>query len=132
ARNVVIVRVLQAPDNAARLIFPASYRLKLHFHKSIFDIRVVLETNRESCLARLLQNVWSAWSGIVFVNRPFRRAATGLRRRPAGRRRAGLHVVKVDRLSDGSSCRDCHRDYRYTHLFHRFLTWLIPFLTWAS
>ena len=50
ARNVVIVRVLEPPDNAARLIFLASDWLELHFDESVFDTRVVPKTNWESRL----------------------------------------------------------------------------------
>src|SRR5438034_8003792 len=64
ARNVVIVRVLQAPDNAARLVFLACNRFEFHVDKAVFDARAVLETNRESRLPRLLQHVRFAWSGI--------------------------------------------------------------------
>src|SRR5439155_10433011 len=132
AKDVVVIRILCAPDHAAGLVFSAADRVELHLDEPVFQRRVVFNADWKRCLTRLLEHIRLARCGIVFFHGPFCRAATGLRGGPAGRRRAGLHVVKVDRLSDGSSCRDCHRDYRYTHLFHRFLTWLIPFLTWAS
>ena len=50
ARDVVVVSVLQPPDDAARLIFLTANRFEFHLDESIFDIGVRLETNRKSRL----------------------------------------------------------------------------------
>jgi len=106
ASNVIVVRVLQSPDDAARLIFLAGNRLELHLDETVFNVGIVLKTNRERRLTRLFQHIRFSWSGIVFFDSPFRRAAASLRCCPARRRSAGLHVIKIHRLSRGYSCCD--------------------------
>src|SRR5439155_11094762 len=56
AGDVVVVRVLGAPDNAACLVFFAGDGFELHFDKTVFNIRAVLEANRICGFAGLLQH----------------------------------------------------------------------------
>src|SRR6266581_8754856 len=53
ACDVVVVRILCAPDHAAGLIFLATDWFEFHFNETVFEIAVVLDANRKGRLARL-------------------------------------------------------------------------------
>ena len=55
--DVVIVRVLGAPDNPAGLVFLPGNRLELHFHRTVLDARIVLQADGIGRHSRLLQDV---------------------------------------------------------------------------
>ena len=84
ARDVVVVRVLRAPDDAARLVLFAGDRLELDLHETVAQIGAVFQTNRIRRLSRLLQHVRSARCRVVADHCPFRGARAGLRGRPTG------------------------------------------------
>src|SRR6266850_3934906 len=93
ARDIIIVRVLATPDDAARLVFLARDRFELHFHKAVLDARVILEADRVSGFAGLFQDVGFAGRGVVLFNGPPCHAFAGLSCRPARWSFTGLRVV---------------------------------------
>src|SRR5262245_47233319 len=57
ARDVVVVAVLPAPDDAARLVLPAAERLELDLHEAVGEGEVLLHAPGECSLTALLQDV---------------------------------------------------------------------------
>src|SRR5205807_7328224 len=94
-RDVVVVRVLHPPDDAARLVLLSRNRLELHFNKTVLEAGVILEADRKGRFARLLQNVRLARGGIVLLDAPLRGAAASLSRSPSERRCASFKIIKV-------------------------------------
>ena len=54
SRDVIVVGVLEAPDQATGLVFFAGDRLELDFDEAVLQVRVVLEANRKCRDAGLL------------------------------------------------------------------------------
>ena len=113
ARDIVIVGIFRPPDNAARLIFLAEDRLELHFDKTVFKVRVVLDANRIRGLTRLLQDVRFARRGVVPLDRPLRFAGAGFGRSPAGRWCANREVVEVEGLRERRAGRGQRKKRNY-------------------
>src|SRR5262245_8201 len=100
--DVVVVRILGAPDQSAGLIFLSGQGFELHLYEPVFHARVVLQADGIGRLSRLLQHVRLARRSVICDNRPLRLSCPGLRCRPAGRRRSGRKVVEVH--GRGSRC----------------------------
>src|SRR5437763_7609056 len=83
--DVIVVFVLASPDDTASLIFLARDGLELYFHKAVLEGAIVLEANRISGLAGLLQDVGLAGRGVVGDHRPLGLAGAGVRTGPIGR-----------------------------------------------
>src|SRR5207249_4235428 len=120
AGDVIVVFVFATPDHAARLVFLAGDGLELHLDKAVFQARVVLETDGIRGFTGLFQDVGFAGSGIISHNFPSGLACAGLRRGPAGRRRASFEVVEVDGVgkgdADGETAHEC-KGQEYFHWF---------------
>ena len=99
--DVVIARILHAPNDSARLVFLAAHGLELHFHEAVFQSRSLLECERITRRAGLLQRMGLARCGGVGHDGPHGFAFAGLRAGPAGRQRAGLGLVKCLALGSG-------------------------------
>src|SRR6478752_1215708 len=68
--NVILVAVLEAPDDTASLICPTRQRFELDFDKAVGDLRRLPYTPRKGAAPGLLQNIWTAWCGSVSFNFP--------------------------------------------------------------
>src|SRR4029453_8201298 len=99
--DVVIIGVLEPPDDAARLVFLAADRLDLHLDETILDLLVSLRNPGECFLTGLLQNVWRRWSGRIGDNFPLRFAFASDTRLPA--RWHGGACIEVLALAGGES-----------------------------
>lgn len=86
----------------------------LNFHKTVLEARVIFDANRIGGL--YLQHVWLAGRGIIFVNSPFRRAASDFRSGPTRRLTASAAVVKINGL--GQRYTGQHRDSQYGDYCH--------------
>ena len=95
-RHVVVVAILEAPDDAACAVLPTLHRLELHLHKSVGEGDVLLGAPRERALARLLQYVRFAGRGAVGLDCPLGRAAACDAAYPACRGRARRVLVEPD------------------------------------
>ena len=91
ARDVVVVAVLPAPHDAARLVLAPGDRLELHLDEAVGERRALQHAPREGAAARLLEHVGRARRGGVGLDGPARRAVAGDARSPAGGQRARAH-----------------------------------------
>ena len=72
--DVVVVTILPAPDQSARLIFLSCDGFEFHLHKSIDKRCIPSHAPREGAMARLPQNVGLAWCCCLRLNSPKRRS----------------------------------------------------------
>jgi hypothetical protein len=61
AGDVVVVGVLEAPYETARLVLAAGKRLEFHFDKAVRNLRGLLHAPRKGAFAGLLQDIRLAW-----------------------------------------------------------------------
>src|SRR5262249_17793007 len=105
-RDVIVVRVLEAPDQPAGLVFFAGDRLEFHFDEAVLQTRVILEADRKCRSAGLLQHVRFARRSFVLFDGPLRVTAAGLGGRPAGGHTTDGRAIEVINVSGWS-----HRDH---------------------
>jgi hypothetical protein len=98
-----IVSIGTAPDNSTRLILLAADGLELHLDETVFDARVVLDTNGISRHAGLPENVRFAGGRFVLIDGPFRIAIAGFGRGPTRWRFAGFGGVKTDGIGQDAA-----------------------------
>src|SRR5205807_572933 len=74
SRDVIVVAVLPAPNQAAGGVLTAGNRLELNFDRAILDGAVALDAPRERSAPRLLEYVGRTRRRVVPFDRPPRRA----------------------------------------------------------
>src|SRR5207244_12140360 len=91
--------------------------LEFDFDEAVLQARVVLQTNRISGLAGLLENIRFAGRGLVPLDAPLGFAYAGLGGCPAGWSGAGDSIVEVHGLSQRRAgqqgCAHEHRNYSF-------------------
>ena len=101
-----LVAILEAPHDAARLVFAPRERLELHFDEAVDERTRFQYAVRKRAAARLLEYIRLRRRGSVRLDCPLVRAASGHAGVPACRQQACFVIVEIDGLTHGSS-RNC-------------------------